>query len=80
MQECSESISVFNLLLMMSTSTSKEKKTPSKTQNMLNEITQLSLTVLLALSFYNPVMNPAASGDTVTFFQCMTEKQNFDIF
>lgn len=72
-QECPESISVLCLLLLVAISHSSKKGS-----KVYSEISQLSLTLLLLMSFYIPAFN--SSNDDFTFSACMTEKQNFDIF
>jgi hypothetical protein len=49
--ECQESLSVLNLLLLLSASVSKKQSSQSKCYQ---EITQLSLTILLVMSFHHP--------------------------
>lgn len=72
-QECPESISVLCLLLLLAI-----PHTSKKGAKVYSDISQLSLTLLLVMSFYIPPFS--GSNDEITFSGCMTEKQNFDIF
>ena len=72
LSQCPESISLLTLALLLAAQQGKD--------HVCQEISQLALTVMLALCFYQPAPTGLDGSDPVTFSTLMTEKPNFDVF
>lgn len=72
LNQCPESISLLTLILLLAVQQGKDQ--------ICQEISQLALTVMLALCFCQPASTGLDGSEPLSFSSVMTEKQNFDVF